>query len=411
MKIIIPSLAERIDTAAPTVQSRHTGDHRRTLQFDDALAGISSETLTEDPSEAETELRQPEGSKQRTDDGDETASELLLLLAATPAMPASAPRNGLPEQNAGTTQEPPETAGTPPFRTPAQPSAQEMVTSPELFQFLDEVEFGGCGVKTAAQAQTGTVTVDAKQREEVEQSTINTPLSIRRTNSIEPDKPPAAASGRLDAVETEGPILGQGKMEESVNAASIAVPASINFERLSVTAPNAPSPAAQILTKIAEASTPSHPSLLATQPSIQTVGDVRVLRIVLRPEALGEVDLTLRRAGADMRIHIAVTTAAAAEALQRDRSLLEERIGSLLPPGSQHYVTIVMQVPELREAPIPFPPMRSGADGSSPGFGGSADGGGGRSLPDKEEKPSRWKEREHNGDQTGRGRTGAGLVV
>ncbi|MCA3554250.1 flagellar hook-length control protein FliK [Aestuariivirga sp.] len=119
-------------------------------------------------------------------------------------------------------------------------------------------------------------------------------------------------------------------------------------------------------------------------------GEIRVLRMKLRPEALGEVDITLRRRGADMRIDITVTTQAAADALRTDLGLLKERVGNLLrPEGAQSVVVVVQSADSL-----PTPQGGATGDAGSAMGGSFAAGGGERSPSRKRETPSPAREGE-----------------
>ncbi|MCA3561400.1 MAG: flagellar hook-length control protein FliK [Aestuariivirga sp.] len=154
--------------------------------------------------------------------------------------------------------------------------------------------------------------------------------------------------------------------------------------------PVTPAPARQILALL---DAPGAALPMVANPLLNpsgATGEIRVLRMKLRPEALGDVDITLRRRGADMRIDITVTTQAAADALQTDLGLLKERVGSLLrPEGAQSVVVVVQSADNL-------PTLQGGASGDAgSAMGGSfAEGGGERSPSRKRETPSPAREGE-----------------
>ena len=157
-------------------------------------------------------------------------------------------------------------------------------------------------------------------------------------------------------------------------------------------------PALQIISKLSELmERPSgdSPPLPAPQ-TLRMAGDqdlprpeLRALRIRLQPEELGEVEVTLRRAGHETKVLIAVTSKAAAEQLSRDLTLLEDRLGSLLTSGAVQTVSVSLQSQDtalmLEQAPQGSGPFTSGDASPQGGRDPASDG---RSGPDRQRPPS-----------------------
>lgn len=153
--------------------------------------------------------------------------------------------------------------------------------------------------------------------------------------------------------------------------------------------------------------------LLASSPEQSQMPsvEIRTLRLKLKPEDLGEVDVTLRRSGSEMKIHISVTRKAAADALQNDLGLLEDRLGGVLLGGSSQPVTITIRSPDA------YTPFGSQLDSGSPGNPPSTDGngqathGGGRPSSGKEDAPSRFKRQQTDEEDSHLRTIASGLVV
>jgi hypothetical protein len=114
-----------------------------------------------------------------------------------------------------------------------------------------------------------------------------------------------------------------------------------------------PSPAIQIMAAITAeapriASQPAMPSdsqpAHFNSPALPTASDVKALRIKLQPEEFGEVEVTIRRAGLQTKVTITVTGKAAADAVSKDKGILEERLSSLLNPGTGVALTFNMEI-------------------------------------------------------------------
>lgn len=116
-----------------------------------------------------------------------------------------------------------------------------------------------------------------------------------------------------------------------------------------------PSPAIQILTQISNAVPQGQVQGMAqspvlqvqlTDPALPSPSDVKALRIKLQPEDLGEVEVTIRRAGLQTKVTITVSGRAVADTLSMDKGFLEERLGSLFTPGTANSVLVSMEIRE-----------------------------------------------------------------
>lgn len=156
-------------------------------------------------------------------------------------------------------------------------------------------------------------------------------------------------------------------------------------------------PALQIISKLSEltdqASAASSP--LSAPQSLRMAGhedlprpELRALRLRLQPEELGDVEVTLRRAGQETKVLIAVSSKAAAEQLSRDLTLLEDRLGSLLTSGAGQTVSVSLQSQDtgamLEQAPPGAGPFTSGGAAPQGGRDSASDG---RPGPDRQSPP------------------------
>ncbi len=130
---------------------------------------------------------------------------------------------------------------------------------------------------------------------------------------------------------------------------------------------------------------------VSTGSPLQTLssgGEVKILRMKLKPELLGEVDVMLRRVGGEMRIHITVAKQAAADALQGDLAFLSDRICGLVPSEAAPAITLYVQSSD-GNVPSPILHRNSSSDtGAATSNGGPAAGGGDRPTPRKDEPRS-----------------------
>lgn len=168
-------------------------------------------------------------------------------------------------------------------------------------------------------------------------------------------------------------------------------------------------PAAQILREIETARSPVLLTPGSAQDKIPPTPEIRVLRVRLRPEELGDVELTLRRSGTGLKVHIAVEKPSAAEWLQRDLTVLNDRIGELLAVSSEQPVTIVVQSMETTGAQPSATEQRAAGDRGTAGFGTQSDDGSRRPRPgrDDDRSSARGHARDdetdrRRGDHTGR---------
>lgn len=138
--------------------------------------------------------------------------------------------------------------------------------------------------------------------------------------------------------------------------------------------------------------------------------EVRVLRMTLRPVDLGEIEVTLRRRGAEMQIRIVVSKQAAADTLQGDLSFLNGRIATLLPEDGTHSVAIFMSSSDSTASSGLQSHFRSENEVIFNGQGGLPSGGGQRPSPRKEDEQS-IVESEHYDKDTPPQLGASGIIV
>lgn len=139
-------------------------------------------------------------------------------------------------------------------------------------------------------------------------------------------------------------------------------------------------------------------------------GEVKVLRMKLKPEELGDVEVVLRHTGGETHIHISVSRPAAAEALRRDLGILEDRLGPLLAATVPPAITISVQAENQTQAAHLG---QENQTGNSPGnFGTQADAQrGGSSSRGKEDLPFLSKTEDRDAETLPLQRNMYGLVV
>jgi hypothetical protein len=166
------------------------------------------------------------------------------------------------------------------------------------------------------------------------------------------------------------------------------------------------SPALQILSQIGRALSvdagPGAEGTAARQilphfPTMSPSSELKSIRFMLRPEDLGDVEVTLRRTGAETKVTIAVASRAVAETLSRDMSILEDRLGSLLAPASGNAVNVSMEIrdPGSSQGQHAEPPEGQGTSDSGPA-GGHGFGREGRSEPGGDQRPLTFSRDELN---------------
>lgn len=149
-----------------------------------------------------------------------------------------------------------------------------------------------------------------------------------------------------------------------------------------------PSPARQLL-QLLETSAPELKGPYPVPSELQQTGGIRVLRMKLSPEALGDVDVTMRRSRDGLRIEVTVANQAVTKALQADIEFLKARIGGLLHSGSTGAVSIIVQSADSgTTGPSPLPPAAGGDQAMASAF---SSGHGGRPSSHKEDAPFRFR--------------------
>lgn len=157
----------------------------------------------------------------------------------------------------------------------------------------------------------------------------------------------------------------------------------------------APSPAQQLLTLLERAK----PALEMAPPrsaDVQQVSEVKMLRLKLRPNALGEVEVILRRSSRQLRIEVMVTEQSAANALQADMEFLKERISGLLHAEAAKSVSIVVRTTDSASTEVPLFHRDGGGNPGHASSGSLSSGGGDRPTPHKEDTSSRSRGRDQN---------------
>lgn len=184
----------------------------------------------------------------------------------------------------------------------------------------------------------------------------------------------------------------------------------------------APSPALQILQQIdrllsGQAGPTSSPSsvqqLHMAGPPVVPVAEVKSLHFMLQPENLGDVEVMLRRTGLETKVTITVTGKVAAEALGRDMSILEDKLGGLLATGPGGSVIVLMEVRNAEPATTQNMQHSEelGSD-SEALMGGRGFGQDGRSGTNSDESPDRLSRSEPNVEDPSTGlAVGVGRVV
>jgi hypothetical protein len=180
-----------------------------------------------------------------------------------------------------------------------------------------------------------------------------------------------------------------------------------------------PSPAVQIISQINAAVAEGQvqaTALSATQqaqfadPALPSPSEVKALRLKLQPEELGDVEVTIRRAGLHTMVTITVTDQAAMEAISKDKGFLEERLGSLLTPGASNTVMVSMEIRDAGPAPDQGPQTGGGQGSSEAAPGGRGSGRNGR--PDHHEHSAGMTGDEHEtDDRILRVAAGSGRIV
>ena len=244
------------------------------------------------------------------------------------------------------------------------PTAETVTLQHE--QPMPEVQFNALvssqGADTFAM-ETGEITPDNRKNEPSESSSFDLKQETAGKRAVQL---------QFDVIQTDGnaPVqpahCGQESQEEADEApgrsarADLADGPKVISPSPAMTAAAEVAPAKQILAHISsESNTLPLGGLSRPQHSLERDAvlsqptEIRVLRMKLRPEELGDVEVTLRRTAGEMKIHIAVTKEAAAEALRRDLSILEDRMGTLVTGSAAQTITIAVQPADVSQGQNP----------------------------------------------------------
>lgn len=220
---------------------------------------------------------------------------------------------------------------------------------------------------------------------------------------------PAALTHGLPMTEAADTTSGNvSAKQEAQSPASQMITAPQNASGSDIPANPNPSearlpPVQQLLTQLAAPLASTRLGMAIGQGVTRMDGEVKVLRLKLKPEALGEVDVTLRRGATGMRVEIMVMKEAAAEVLQGDLGILKERIVALLASEQNQTVTVTLQQPE--------PARLHQSHGSAAQGGLSFGGGGDRQTPRKQDDPTRMARGDRHETDVSLQPASAGLVV
>lgn len=152
-------------------------------------------------------------------------------------------------------------------------------------------------------------------------------------------------------------------------------------------------PVAKQLLSLLEAPLKTLPQAMVTdlRKDVPDGAALKVLRMTLKPESLGEVEITIRRSVDEIRVHIQLSRQAAADELRGDLDQLNSRLGGLLPREMSPQITISVREPEVGLGqPQNQVFTRLNDEGAQAGGqGGILPGNGERSSPHKDEPRSR----------------------
>jgi len=187
-----------------------------------------------------------------------------------------------------------------------------------------------------------------------------------------------SAGGKLEATSTTMMPDGEQNPDHHPAPWPAPIPASATPGiPLPITKQTSEQPAAQQL--LAAIRAPLQATAAGATSSFPASDEIKVLRIRLKPDALGEVDVTLRRNGSRMNIDIMVSKSLAAEALHGDLGMLQDRVAALLGSEDRHHIKVTLHQSE---------PFLSPASSGSGMQGGQPSGGGDRQTPRKQDGPT-----------------------
>lgn len=118
--------------------------------------------------------------------------------------------------------------------------------------------------------------------------------------------------------------------------------------------------------------------------------ELKVLRMRLRPDSLGDVEITLRRSGGELQVHIQVSRQSAADELRGTLEQLNDRLAGLLPRELSSQITVSIRQPETEQGMGYHQNFQrhSGENAQGGGYGGVPSGNGEGSPPHKDEQRS-----------------------
>ena len=176
-----------------------------------------------------------------------------------------------------------------------------------------------------------------------------------------------------------------------------------------------PTPAQQIISGLTEqyerlvSAEIGNGRIVEAEPEPLTRGGIKILRIRLQPETLGEVEVTLRRAGGEVKVGLSVGSEATAATLRQDLGTLQDRlISSLLSE-----TTPVIEI-SVRDQALQTQGSYPSGTGGGIGYGlagGNDTGSNRRSSPDRDANTFSAEKGDED-EQMDRGRRSySGLIV
>lgn len=176
-----------------------------------------------------------------------------------------------------------------------------------------------------------------------------------------------------------------------------------------------PTPAQQIISGLREqysrleTAQPQGRQIAEAEPDPLAKGGIKILRIRLQPETLGEVEVTIRRSGGEVKVGLAVGSEATAATLRQDLGTLQDRLISSLLGETTPIIEI--SVRDLAVQTQGQYPSGTGA-GSSYGLTGGNDTGSERRPSSDGEANAFSSEKSDDDEQVDHdSRSYAGLVV
>ena len=192
-------------------------------------------------------------------------------------------------------------------------------------------------------------------------------------------------------------------------------PKNVAESRSAVITPSIDAPIAKQLLSLLEAPVKALPPMIVSdvRKEVPEGIAIKALRMTLRPESLGEVEVTIRRSGNEVRVHIQLSRQAAADELRDGLDQLNSRLGGLLPREMSPQITVSVREPEVGLGPaLNHTFTRLSGDGvQGGGHGGILSGNGERSSPHKDESRSRLPKSNRHESDTPLQRDISGIVI